>query len=73
MSLKDDSIVVSSSGEQAGVENGSSDWEKEDVAGSVPLKYRGTQADKRDMAILGKDQVLRVRWTRIPTECMTRY
>lgn len=28
--------------------------------GSVALKYRGTEADKRDMSALGKKQVLRV-------------
>lgn len=27
---------------------------------SVPAKYRGTTADQRDMAMLGKKQVLRV-------------
>lgn len=27
----------------------------------VPLRYRGTDADKNDMMILGKKQVLRVR------------
>ena len=36
--------------------------EKElDEPGAIPLKYRGTAADKRDMTILGKKQVLRVR------------
>lgn len=35
---------------------------KEDVHvnGSIPLRYRGTAADQRDMALLGKEQVLRV-------------
>lgn len=26
----------------------------------IPAKYRGTEADKRDMIVLGKKQVLRV-------------
>lgn len=29
-------------------------------AGSVPQKYRGTEADRNDMYMLGKKQVLRV-------------
>lgn len=27
---------------------------------NVPIKYRGTDADRRDMTVLGKKQVLRV-------------
>jgi hypothetical protein len=35
--------------------------EKElDEPGTLPAKYRGTAADRRDMSILGKKQVLRV-------------
>ena len=35
--------------------------EKElDEPGALPEKYRGTVADRRDMSILGKKQVLRV-------------
>ena len=35
--------------------------EKElDEPGAIPAKYRGTAADRRDMNILGKKQVLRV-------------
>lgn len=35
--------------------------EKElDEPGAIPAKYRGTAADRRDMSILGKKQVLRV-------------
>ena len=35
--------------------------EKElDEPGAIPAKYRGTTADRRDMSILGKKQVLRV-------------
>lgn len=36
------------------------DSPKFDVDASVPTKYHGTAADARDMAILGKKQVLRV-------------
>lgn len=32
---------------------------EEKPAGNVPLKYRGTAADARDMQVLGKEQVLR--------------
>jgi len=28
--------------------------------GTIPSRYMGTTADKRDMAVLGKKQVLRV-------------
>ncbi|KAL1305761.1 hypothetical protein AAFC00_007340 [Neodothiora populina] len=35
------------------------DEQTQEVIESVPLKYRGTRADKRDMHVLGKDQVLR--------------
>jgi hypothetical protein len=36
--------------------------EKEfDEPGAIPAKYRGTAADHRDMGMLGKKQVLRVR------------
>ena len=33
--------------------------EKDDDSG-IPIKWRGTAADKRDMTVLGKKQVLRV-------------
>jgi hypothetical protein len=33
----------------------------DDGISHVPEKYRGTVADKRDMTVLGKKQVLRVR------------
>lgn len=54
---KDDVQVTSASPRD------SSDREQEKqnvVAGSVPTKYRGTDADRRDMITLGKKQVLRV-------------
>jgi hypothetical protein len=34
--------------------------DKEPDDGGIPSKYRGTAADKRDMIVLGKKQVLRV-------------
>jgi hypothetical protein len=34
--------------------------EKEPEDGGIPSRYRGTAADKRDMMVLGKEQVLRV-------------
>jgi hypothetical protein len=33
---------------------------KESDDGGIPARYRGTTADKRDMVVLGKKQVLRV-------------
>lgn len=43
-------------------------WEENDlddivVSDTVPLKYRGTQADKHDMLVLGRKQVLRRNFT----------
>lgn len=35
---------------------------------NVPAKYRGTDADRRDMTVLGKKQVLRVRPLLFPRE-----
>lgn len=35
---------------------------------NVPAKYRGTDADRRDMTVLGKKQVLRVCPVRSPHE-----
>jgi choline transport protein len=34
--------------------------DKESDDGGIPARYRGTAADKRDMVVLGKKQVLRV-------------
>lgn len=34
--------------------------DKEPDDGGIPSRYRGTAADKRDMIVLGKKQVLRV-------------
>ena len=41
--------------------NGSEELADFKADGSIPMKYRGTAADQRDMAVLGKKQVLRVR------------
>lgn len=40
--------------------NGSEELADLKADGSIPMKYRGTAADQRDMAVLGKKQVLRV-------------
>ena len=32
----------------------------ENVDSNIPVRYRGTEADKRDMSVLGHKQVLRV-------------
>jgi choline transport protein len=34
--------------------------DKEPDHGGIPSRYRGTAADKKDMIVLGKEQVLRV-------------
>ncbi|MBA7493110.1 hypothetical protein ES702_03665 [subsurface metagenome] len=39
--------------------NGDDDVFDDAAADSLPLKYRGTLADQRDMSTLGKKQVLR--------------
>lgn len=38
------------------------------TAGPVAAKYQGTAADKQDMSVLGRDQVLRVRKDVIPVQ-----
>ena len=53
----------SSKGELEVTENPIDDGQivnKEPDDGGIPLRYRGTAADKRDMIVLGKKQVLRV-------------
>jgi len=42
--------------------------DKEPDDSGVPARYRGTDADKRDMIVLGKKQVLRVC---IPQQCIS--
>lgn len=62
MSQKSENINVSSSQQQTWVTGNfrGQDEEKEAATSSVPLKYRGTHTDQREMVMLGKDQVLRV-------------
>jgi hypothetical protein len=57
---KAEAAVVSLTEEPRG-ETFDQNVEKElDEPGAIPVKYRGTAADHRDMIILGKKQVLRV-------------
>ena len=57
---KAEATVVSLTKEPRG-ETFDQNVEKEfDEPGAIPAKYRGTAADRRDMIILGKKQVLRV-------------
>lgn len=42
-----------------GAENIANDEDEKVVSHNVPTKYRGTAADKHDMRVLGKQQVLR--------------
>lgn len=46
-----------------GLSNNGSYFRDEDLNDptTVPVKYRGTEFDKRDMSMLGKKQVLRVK------------
>lgn len=64
--MKEDSIVVNNEADHHNVYLEAE--EKDDnVDPSVPVRYRGTAADKRDMKVLGKTQVLRVRASAIPS------
>ena len=58
--MKEDSIVGASEADykDAYLEH---DEKDDNVDPSVPVRYRGTSTDKRDMKVLGKTQVLRVR------------
>lgn len=56
---KDESIVVGTDHDQAYLEN--KDDYDDNIDPSVPTQYRGTAADKSDMKVIGKTQVLRVR------------
>lgn len=40
-----------------------------DEPGLVPVRYRGTEHDKKEMSVLGKQQVLRVRRSRL-SQCL---
>lgn len=57
---KDDTIVVSSPTDKDGVYSEQYGIDDGNVDPSVPVQYRGTVADKKDMKVLGKTQVLRV-------------
>lgn len=48
----------------------SDDVHVEDFAATVADKWRGTAADKHDMAVLGRAQVLRVRTHQLPRQSM---
>ena len=56
---KDEAIVVGADHDPAYLEN--KDDFDDNIDPSVPSQYRGTVADKRDMKVIGKTQVLRVR------------
>lgn len=58
-SLKNELFVTSSPGDDSSLEQHAQ--EDDNIDPSVPAKYRGTATDKRDMKVLGKQQVLRVR------------
>lgn len=60
--MKHDSIIVASEADNNAAYVEHTDAEKDDnVDPSVPVRYRGTAIDRRDMKTLGKTQVLRVR------------
>lgn len=56
---KNESIILSSSADESYFEQHGG--EDDNIHPSVPTKYRGTAADKLDMKVIGKTQVLRVR------------
>ena len=49
-------------------EQSSDDVQMEDFAATVADKWRGTAADKHDMMMLGRAQVLRVRTHQVPLQ-----
>lgn len=57
--MKNEASVTASPGDDSSLEQHS--HEDDNIDPSVPTKYRGTLADKRDMKVIGKQQVLRVR------------
>lgn len=57
--IKDESVVKSLPVGGAYVDHYGDD--DDNIDPSVPTKYRGTAADKREMKVIGKTQVLRVR------------
>lgn len=56
--MKTESYVTSTPGDDSSLEH--SRHEDDNIDPSVPAKYRGTLADKQDMKVIGKQQVLRV-------------
>lgn len=58
MSKGGDGLARSTSSKE---DQSSDDVHVEDFAATVADKWRGTAADKHDMAVLGRAQVLRVR------------
>ena len=57
--MKDESIVVGTDHDPTYLEH--NDENDDNIDPSVPTHYRGTAADQKDMKVLGKTQVLRVR------------
>ncbi|RMZ86388.1 hypothetical protein DV736_g6386, partial [Chaetothyriales sp. CBS 134916] len=57
--MKDDSLVIAHFREPTDPYLEQADDKDDNVDPSVPLKYRGTSFDKREMKMLGKTQVLR--------------
>ena len=58
--MKEDTIVVDNEADHQDAYF-EAEGKDDNVDPSVPVRYRGTAADKRDMKVLGKTQVLRVR------------
>lgn len=56
--MKKETFVTTSAGDDSSLEQHG--HEDDNIDPSVPTKYRGTAADKRDMKVIGKQQVLRV-------------
>ena len=59
--MKDDSVVVASGPDHNDAYLEQNEEKNGEVDPSLAVKYRGTAADKQDMRVLGKKQVLRVR------------
>lgn len=59
--MKDDQIVFASEADHNNAYLEQNEEKDDNIDPSVPLLYRGTAEDRRDMKVLGKTQVLRVR------------
>ena len=57
--MKDESTVVGAEHDPVYLEH--NDENDANIDPSVPTQYRGTASDRKDMKMLGKTQVLRVR------------